>query len=366
MNVPPIIPYFAVYANPPSLWYNTPALGDSFSEEVKVKPRIVPAILCIVVLTGVLAGCGRVSRPGSEETPPTAPDLPPSMAVTATGTPVAAPFQSPTPTDEPTAAATPIVYVIQSGDTLSGIAATYGVSVEALQAANGIANPLLLQVGQELVIPVGGVGATAFQPGLLMPTPTPMPIGIRGVGFYETAVGSLDCLGEVVNTSASTLTNVQVQVTLYDAVGNPLISGDGFVSADILPSAARLPFRILFISPPPAIASNQVTLLRADEAGELAARTIPLTVEEVSGVPSGPQFEVTGSVRNGDPAQTANSAMVIATAYDANGRVIGFRQQVVDVGNGLAPGGTAPFRMLLIVYGGPPTDFAVIAFGQAR
>jgi len=331
-----------------------------------VKPRIIPAILCIIVLAGVVSGCGRVTRPGNagENTPLAVSS--PSLA-TATSPPGAgAPFPSPTPTAEPSPTPTPIVYVIQSGDTLSGIAAAYGVTVEALQAANGINNPLLLQVGQELIIPIGGGEDNAFQPGLLMPTPTPVPIGVRGVGFYETAAGSLDCLGEVVNTSAVTLANIQVQVTLYDEAGNPLISGDGFASADILPPAARLPFRILFNAPPPAIASHQIVLLRADEAGELAAGTIPLETEGISGVPSGPQFEVTGRVRNSDPARSASRATVIVTAYDADGRVIGFRQQSVDVGDGLAPGDVALFRVSLIAYGGPPTDFSVIAFGQAR
>ncbi len=41
-------------------------------------------------------------------------------------------------------------YVVQSGDTLSGIAAELGTSVEDLAAANGIANPDLLYAGQTL------------------------------------------------------------------------------------------------------------------------------------------------------------------------------------------------------------------------
>lgn len=41
-------------------------------------------------------------------------------------------------------------YVVQSGDTLSGIAAELGTSVGELAAANGIANPDLLSVGQTI------------------------------------------------------------------------------------------------------------------------------------------------------------------------------------------------------------------------
>jgi stage VI sporulation protein D len=44
-------------------------------------------------------------------------------------------------------------YVVQEGDTLSSIAQRYGVSVQALQTANGISDPDALLVGQVLVIP---------------------------------------------------------------------------------------------------------------------------------------------------------------------------------------------------------------------
>ena len=41
-------------------------------------------------------------------------------------------------------------YVVQSGDTLTGIAAELGMSVEGLMAANGISDPDLLYAGQTL------------------------------------------------------------------------------------------------------------------------------------------------------------------------------------------------------------------------
>lgn len=49
-----------------------------------------------------------------------------------------------------------IVYTVQPGDTLSGIAQNYGVSVSALAALNGIANPNLIYAGERLMIPSGG------------------------------------------------------------------------------------------------------------------------------------------------------------------------------------------------------------------
>ena len=44
-------------------------------------------------------------------------------------------------------------YTVRSGDTLSGIAAKYGVSLAKLVSANGITNPHLIYTGQKLTIP---------------------------------------------------------------------------------------------------------------------------------------------------------------------------------------------------------------------
>ncbi len=44
-------------------------------------------------------------------------------------------------------------YVVLEGDTLYSIAQAFGVSVEALQQANNIADPSLLSIGQRLIIP---------------------------------------------------------------------------------------------------------------------------------------------------------------------------------------------------------------------
>ncbi|MFN8486010.1 MAG: LysM domain-containing protein [Caldilineaceae bacterium] len=47
-------------------------------------------------------------------------------------------------------------YLVHRGDTLSGIAAHFGVSLWALQQANGIRNPNRIYAGQWLCIPRGG------------------------------------------------------------------------------------------------------------------------------------------------------------------------------------------------------------------
>ena len=53
-------------------------------------------------------------------------------------------------------------YIVQRGDTLSSIAARHGITTQALAAANGITNPNRIYVGQRLVIS-GGSGSQPSQ-----------------------------------------------------------------------------------------------------------------------------------------------------------------------------------------------------------
>lgn len=53
----------------------------------------------------------------------------------------------------PAVSAEPGIHIVQSGDTLSRIAAQYRVSLDALQRANPDVNPRNMQIGQRIVIP---------------------------------------------------------------------------------------------------------------------------------------------------------------------------------------------------------------------
>jgi Tol biopolymer transport system component/LysM repeat protein len=83
-------------------------------------------------------------------------------------TPTSAPVQD-TPTPTVAVSPTPITYVVKEGDTLIAIAIQFDVSVENLEAANGIEDPTRLRIGQELVIP----GKDFVLPATATATPTP-------------------------------------------------------------------------------------------------------------------------------------------------------------------------------------------------
>jgi LysM repeat protein len=82
----------------------------------------------------------------------------PSIDLTPVPVPSDSPSATPLATVAPPVAATPPPsatqrYVVQSGDTLQKIARLYGVSIAALQQANGISDQNVITVGQVLVIP---------------------------------------------------------------------------------------------------------------------------------------------------------------------------------------------------------------------
>jgi hypothetical protein len=320
-------------------------------------------LLCIM-LAAMLTACGTVVTPQPTPGPsPTSTPLPgQTLAIGPAGTAPALPLAD---TATPTVSPTPIIYVIQSGDTLLEIAQEYGVSVEAIQRANGIEDPRLLRVGQEVLIPTGeeedGEMASG---GLLIPTPTPIPFDVQGVACYETPVSSLWCLGEVVNTTAAPVTNVHMLVTLFDTGGQRVAEKDTFVAADLIPPGERSPFGVLFVDPPPGQVIPQVALVRGQVAGELAASYVSVSAIETQGQPAGPQFEVSGKVQN-DGSLAAGSVSVIVTIYDADGLVTGFRHETVAIEAPLAPGETAPFSLLLNFHGDAPADFSVIALGSS-
>ena len=65
------------------------------------------------------------------------------------------PTVSPNPTATPTRkpVPTPVIYVVQSGDTIEGIGKKFGVAESAIVQANKLADPNSLRLGQKLVIP---------------------------------------------------------------------------------------------------------------------------------------------------------------------------------------------------------------------
>ena len=79
---------------------------------------------------------------------------PTPTATTVSPTPTA-PWHTLTPTPTPSPAAQSFAYLVQPGDTLYALGRRYGTTVQAIMAANGMATTRLL-AGQTITIPIGG------------------------------------------------------------------------------------------------------------------------------------------------------------------------------------------------------------------
>ena len=140
----------------------------------------------VYVDDGSLVVLGEMPQPAATEAPPATPTATPDPSQ---------PTATPTPTKTPAATSTPrpdgaVVHVVREGDTLGAIATEYGLTVPEILALNGLADPNVVEVGQEIVITVPEPTATPVPPTPtatlpaatstpeptatpLLPTPTP-------------------------------------------------------------------------------------------------------------------------------------------------------------------------------------------------
>jgi nucleoid-associated protein YgaU len=168
------------------------ALADSrLSRRLRVKRTTLLLLLSMLILIG-LSACERPA-PGSRApqttatpaapifptvlppigvspTPEFAATLDPNAPVGATAVPGAtvdplapppatetpippAPEAQPAPTDAPPASTGEIIHIVQAGENLFRIGLRYGVDFREIAAYNGITNPDVLSVGQQIRIP---------------------------------------------------------------------------------------------------------------------------------------------------------------------------------------------------------------------
>jgi len=316
-------------------------------------------LVCCAALTLLLTACGQVIT-----RPTTAPTATATATATVPARVVVEPtatlrFIPPTATPTPTITPTPVVYRIQPGDNLYIIANKYGVDHDLLRDVNEITNERALQVGQQLFIPVqGAVDAPRPTPTV---TPTPLPASVQGVSFFPSPLGELTVLGEVRNDGDIPLERVQVRITLFDAADRLLDSVTAFTALPVLLPGEPAPFAVRFAEQPSQLASYQAELLSAVPAYlgtmHLDLKPFVMTAEQTSGNLA----RLHGRVVNTGQAD-AGETLVVATAYDALGRVIGLRAITLEPAL-VANGGEAPFTVDVLL-AAPQARYHVTA--QAR
>lgn len=152
---------------------------------------------------------------------------------TATAVSPNAPLSTPEPDIPPTETPEPtpdqVLHVVKGGDTLGNIATIYQVTIEDIMAANGMTDPNFLTVGEELIIPVGGLPTATPIPtetpvSNIPPTPIPTEPPAEGVVILSIdqvlGVGQLDAEQVRITNSGG------AQVSL---LGWELFDADGYV-----------------------------------------------------------------------------------------------------------------------------------------
>ena len=248
--------------------------------------------------------------------------------------PVATPGPSPTP----------LVYEIQAGDTLLGIAIEYGVEMDDLLVANPGIHPRFLSIGQQLIIPgPGGEPASG-----LLPTPTPIAVSLTGVDCYPMLEGKLRCLTTASFDAETAVEGLVALITLTSASGEPLQTELAYTPINLLNPGEFLPLVAIFDSPSPTFSAANAEMLSAVPANEVADRYAALEwiVDDELDMDSRHARSVTGRLRLIDPIDGEPLvATLLLLALGPADEVVGFRVEEIEVR------GETPFELTVSTLG---------------
>jgi LysM repeat protein len=214
-----------------------------------------------------------------------------------------------------------LIYTIVQGDTLSGIALRYHISLESLIAANPGIQPSLLAIGTKLTIPLGPVPSGE-------PSPTPVPVVLLQARCWAGPQGGQWCFALVHNDDSESLENLSAQFSLISPDGQAIASLSAFAPLDVLPSGQSMPLAVYF---PPPIADQvlpRVQILTSTRLLPGDTRYLPAVLENtlVSVDWAGRSAQVSGKVYLAATSGTAQTVWVLASAYDADGELVGLRR----------------------------------------
>ncbi len=276
--------------------------------------RIAP-LLAFVLL---VSAC-RPAPPAATPLPPS--PLPPvTLRAYASPTPAASPSPSAhraTPLPSPTP--TPFLYTVVADDTLLGIAARYGLSLEELLSANPGTDPNFLSIGLTLTIPL------APEEDAPAPQAVLLPLELSPPQCFPLPDGASWCALEVSNPHEQPVSAVSLAWTISPE-DEPLLTALPF---DILPPHTALPIGVTLPSGAslPQVALHSALPWQGDEAlwprraaPEAVKPPLPSTWSLLEGLIPPPE---------GD--ETPQTGVVLAAGYDAQGGIVALRQAVLPL-----------------------------------
>ncbi len=198
--------------------------------------------------------------------------------------------------------------------------------------------------------------------GSMTISPVALRLNIVGAACYETAVGSLMCLGQVNNTLDEPVEQVAVEVQLLAWDGTLLASGESFIARRLLPAGTSGPYRVLFDKVPEGYAGAFPFVKSGQVAPDAETQYADLTLRQVSGQFVLDQYQVTLSIANKSQLPAARLGITM-TLLDGQGQVTGFRQVFLAEDRQLAPGESVALTIKVIPQGENTVGFEAFAEG---
>ena len=259
------------------------------------------------------------------------------------------------PTPIPTVAATievgptptPFKHVVVQNETLLGIAALYGVSLDNLLAVNPGLNPFALSIGQELLIP----GPEGTPIGSLIPTSTPIPLSLQPPTCYRRVSGGVWCLAGIHNPTTQDLENLVVEIRLQDAAGEVVQSLPVFPPLNRLPAGATMPVAAAFPVTVPDGGSASAIVLSVLSARDVQTRyhlpEISQTTDERQ--EGGLSWLAGGTIQAAADLPAENRTLILLTAFDDADQIVGYA--VWEATPALKPGEVRDFAVRVFSLG---------------
>jgi LysM repeat protein len=149
-------------------------------------------------------------------------------AASATSGTIAAQVAEPTVGPQPSP--TPLIHIVQSGETISGLSQKYDVPAQDIIAVNQIQNPNFLQLGTELVIPLGGPAEEATPTLTPVPTPTETPIPFEPPPALTATAAAESIAAE---TPAALPASGELQVEISEVLGAGDVTAERVIVANV-------------------------------------------------------------------------------------------------------------------------------------
>lgn len=308
---------------------------------MKNEGRFLNWMIFALVIT---SGCQTTATVSTDTSQPISPPLTSFQVKTISPTVTATPITI--LTDEPLLPSpTPFKHVIQSGDTLYGIALKYNISLDRLVSANPGIDTRILTVGIELNIPFEG------NEDLSVPTPTPYPVSVGIPTCLLTNDGGMWCFSDIHNNKGLSLENISAALNLYNDENKLLQSYIAIPPLNYLFPDQTIPVSAFI--PPPLPEGFQVTaILITSLPSKKGTALTEILDPEIRYNDDKTIAEITGSVRVKEYTTDEDQVWVAAVAY-SEGYPVGIRKWISA--RELQPGEDIIFKMNLYSLG-PPID----------